>query len=160
MAIRFWLWTAPRDRVRQAVARGLVGVSAGERELVRIPGRADGVVAYSPRASGRETTPLRAFTALGYLADDEPEQRVNQWVRRVGWESGRIETPLHPLARSLQLTRGADWGRVLRTPLIEIERSDFEIIRAQMAAEHPGPRTLRAAERPEHPVRFRPPGAD
>lgn len=145
MAIRYWLGVVQRDHVLRGVAGGYAQVNHGARSPLAGMGVADGFVYYSPRASSPDGEPLKAFTAVGRIADDDVFQATQgpqmrgpagdflPWRRRVDWDHDAVETPIRPLLQALDFSRdNRDWGYQLRRGLIEISRHDFELIRRQM----------------------------
>lgn len=137
MAIRYWLGVVQRDHVLRGVAGGFVQVNHGARAPLERMRAADGFVYYSPRASTPDGEPLKQFTAIGRVADDEVFQ-VTQgdfrpWRRRVDWEPEVVAASIRPLLPVLDLTRDKrDWGFQLRRGLLELSRHDFELIRRQL----------------------------
>lgn len=148
MAIRYWLGVVQRDHVLRGVAGGFAQVNHGARAPLTDLRSADGFLYYSPRVSFPDGAPLKEFTAVGRISDDEPYQ-VTQgpqlrgpasdfrpWRRRVEWDRDAVATPIRPLLPSLDFTRrNRDWGLVLRRGLVEISRHDFELVRRQMRPE-------------------------
>lgn len=148
MAIRYWLGVVQREHVLRGVAGGFAQVNHGARAPLAALSAADGFVYYSPRESYPDGAPLKEFTAVGRVADDEPYQ-VTQgpalrgpasdfrpWRRRMEWDHDAVATPIRPLLQALDLSRGnRDWGFQLRRGLIEISRHDFDLIRRQMRPE-------------------------
>ncbi|WP_158865699.1 EVE domain-containing protein [Leifsonia sp. AG29] len=145
MAIRYWLGVVQRDHVLRGVAGGFAQVNHGARAPLERMHVADGFVYYSPRASYPEGEPLKHFTAVGRIADDDvfqvtqgpsmvgPAGDFKPWRRRIDWDHDAMETPIRPLLGSLDFTRDRpDWGYQLRRGLIELTRHDFDLIRQQM----------------------------
>lgn len=148
MAIRFWLGVVHRDHVRIAVRKGIAQLNHGSREAISRLGEADGLVYYSPREE-RDGEPLRAFTAIGRVADGDvysADHRVGvvaqQWRRRIDWYRPAIEAPIGPLRSHLDLTRNRrNWGIQLRPGLVELTRHDWDLIRQAMRMPAPEDRT-------------------
>lgn len=150
MAIRYWLGVVQRDHVLRGVAQGFAQVNHGAMSpLVRM-NEADGFVYYSPRESYPDGEPLREFTAIGRIADDEVYQPADgplmtgqngefrPWRRRVDFDHAAVPAPIRPLLPVLEFTRqNPNWGYQLRRGLIELSRHDFEVIRAQMRRSSP-----------------------
>ncbi|WP_236006307.1 EVE domain-containing protein [Clavibacter zhangzhiyongii] len=90
--IRYWVGVVSRDRVLDGLDLGIAQVNRGAREPVERLGEADGFVYYSPRESYPDGQLLRAFTAIGRVADAAPYQgRVGEWRpwrRRMDWDLG------------------------------------------------------------------------
>ena len=145
MAIRYWLGVVQRDHVLRGVAGGFAQLNHGARAPLERMHAADGFVYYSPRASWPDGAPVKEFTAIGRVADDEivqvtqgPEMRgpaadFRPWRRRIDWDHDAVAVPIRPLLSALDFTRDKkDWGFQLRKGVIEIGRHDFELIRRQM----------------------------
>ena len=145
MAIRYWLGVVQQDHVLRGVAGGFAQVNHGARAPLERMGPADGFVYYSPRVSYPDGEPLKQFTAVGRIADDEvfqvtqgptmrgPAGDFLPWRRRVDWDHDAVATPIRPLLDALDFTRDrAGWGYQLRRGVIELTRHDFELIRRQM----------------------------
>jgi len=145
MPIRFWLGVVQRDHVLRGVAGGFAQVNHGARSPLARMGSADGFVYYSPKTEYPDGDPLREFTAIGRIADDDVYQVTQRpamsaetpgftpWRRRVDWELDAVAAPIRPLLAVLDFTRDdPNWGYQLRRGLIEISRHDFELIRRQM----------------------------
>ncbi|WP_166996639.1 EVE domain-containing protein [Paramicrobacterium fandaimingii] len=139
MAIRYWLGVVQRDHVRDAVRLGIGQLNHGSREAISTLNEADGLVYYSPRET-LDGEPLRAFTAIGRVADDDvysadrrADASARQWRRRIDWYRPAIEAPIRPLKPHLDLTRSSrNWGMKLRPGLVELSRHDWDAIRAAM----------------------------
>jgi len=150
MAIRYWLGVVQQDHVLRGVAAGIAQVNHGAKAPLERMHQADGFVYYSPKTAFPDGEPLKQFTAIGRIADDEiyqttqgPSMRgsaadFKPWRRRVEWEHDAEATPIRPLLPVLDFTRDKpDWGYQLRRGLIEITRHDFELIRRQMRRPSP-----------------------
>ena len=89
-----------------------------------------------------EKAPLRAFTALGVVADAEPYQAepmsmgahgiVRPWRRRVEFDAVR-PIPLAEITAQLALTDDPHWGYQLRRGLVSLTAEDFQLLRNAMA---------------------------
>ena len=98
----------------------------------------DGLIYYSPRPSLDSTTSLKAFTAIGTVADDElwqaDEGEFHPWRRRVTYDLGAAEVLLERLQPDLDLTRDPNWGYPLRRGLVELTGPDAGRIATAMGA--------------------------
>lgn len=134
-----WLGVVCRDHVLRGTELGIAQLGHGKRTgLARLaPG--DWLVYYSPRTSLRDGRPLRAFTAIGAVTDEDiwqaDEGNFHPWRRRVAYLPGAIETPIRSL--KLELTAEPGWGYQLRRSLIRLTDSDFDLIHAAMHADVP-----------------------
>jgi EVE domain len=133
-----WLGVVSRDHVMRGVERGIVQTNHGTRAGLQRMTAGDGLVYYSPRTSYPKGEPLKAFTALGQIADDEvwqaDEGDFKPWRRRVDYEPDAIEVPIASLSEELELTSKPNWGYQLRRGLVELSDRDFALIRAAMTA--------------------------
>ncbi|MGY0232103.1 EVE domain-containing protein [Longispora urticae] len=133
--MRFWLGVVCRDHVLRGTALGIAQLGHGKRTGLARLSAGDWLVYYSPRTSLRGGDPLRAFTAIGVVADDEiwqaDEGDFRPWRRRIRYVPDPTQTPVHDLA-GLDLTADPNWGYALRRGLLELTREDFRSIRAAM----------------------------
>lgn len=134
---RYWIGIASRDHVQNGVRGGFLQLGHGKLAPVKRLQKGDYIVYYSPRKTFPDGEPLRAFTAIGMVLDDEPEQ-VEQTAnfhpnrRRVRYLKSR-EAPIAPLLPELSFTRERkNWGIVFRRSSVEITEDDFAIIRGAM----------------------------
>lgn len=145
MAIRFWLAVAHRDHVRRAVEHGVAQLNFGRRDGLVGMRESDGVAFYSAREVP-EGDPVRSFTAVGRVADDDlyrvgaVDSDWRPWRRRVDYRLDVADAPIRPLLHVLEFTRHSnDWGLQLRAGFLELSRHDFEVIEQAMRVE-PGER--------------------
>jgi hypothetical protein len=138
VAIRYWLGVVHREHVRRGVLMGVAQASHGSRAALEQMGEADGLVYYSPKTDF-EGEPLRQFTAIGRIADENVYQagdsasEYRPWRRRADYDTDAVDASIRPLLPILDFTRdNPNWGYQLRRGVIEISRHDFELIRQQM----------------------------
>ncbi|MEV0792691.1 EVE domain-containing protein [Kribbella sp. NPDC050459] len=137
---RAWLGVVSADHTRRAVDGGFIQLNHGKRYGVARLRKGDGFAIYSPTERYGEKTPLRAFTALGVVADDAPYQAepmsmgargtIEPWRRRIEFLPVR-RAALHDL--DLKLTRQANWGYQLRRGLVPLDPDDFAVLREAMS---------------------------
>lgn len=138
---RAWLGVISADHTQRAVDGGFIQLNHGKRYGVARLQQGDGFVIYSPTERYGEKTPLRAFTAIGVVADTTPYQAeamnmgshgvVQPWRRRIEF------LPVHRAdvkAVELRLTQQPNWGYQLRRGLVPLEPEDFETLRSVMTA--------------------------
>ncbi|MFF0268954.1 hypothetical protein [Kribbella sp. NPDC004536] len=138
---RAWLGVVSAEHTQRAVSEGFIQLNHGKRYGVARLHRGDGFAIYSPTERYLEKRPLRAFTALGVVADDEPYQAepmsmgdrgiVQPWRRRIEF------FPVHRAAIrdvDLALTQTPNWGYQLRRGLVPLEYADFEVLRTVMTS--------------------------
>jgi hypothetical protein len=144
--VRYWLGVAHRDHVRHGVEQGIAQVNHGSRAGIQRLAPGDGLVYYSPRDASPDGAALRAFTAIGRVADGDPWQgpavtmaakgEVRPWRRRVEYVDGAAETPILALLPVLDLTRDTpNWGWLMRRGLLELTARDFAVIAGRMGAD-------------------------
>ncbi|MFF0345234.1 EVE domain-containing protein [Kribbella sp. NPDC004875] len=138
---RAWLGVISADHTRRAVDGGFIQLNHGKRYGVARLRKGDGFAIYSPTERYGEKRPLRAFTALGIVADETPYRAepmdmgshgvVQPWRRRIEFFPVR-RMPVGDL--DLELTRGSKWGYQLRRGLVQLTPGDFDALREQMVA--------------------------
>jgi hypothetical protein len=145
--MRCWLGVVSAAHVRRGVELGIAQVHHGRRAGLARLAAGDGFVYYSPKQELGGSEPCRAFTAVGYVADDEiwqaDEGDFRPYRRRVDWESAD-PVPLAELTDRLLLTRSPGWGYSLRRGLLPLDEADFRLVLAAMTAVHRGSRSVGA----------------
>jgi hypothetical protein len=138
MAIRYWLGVMQRDHVRRVVDLGVAQLNFGRREGLEGMRESDGLAFYSARDTA-EGAPVRSFTAIGRVADDDlyrvggVESSWRPWRRRVDYRLDVADAPIRPLLHVLEFTRHSfDWGLQLKRGFLELSRHDFEVIEQAM----------------------------
>lgn len=141
-----WLAVVSREHVRRGVDQGIVQTNHGAKAGVARMTQGDGLVFYSPREDYPDGAPVRAFTAIGRIADGEPWQAapmsmgargtIAPWRRRVEYLEGTVDAPIAPLLGELELTRGTpNWGMLMRRGLLPLSDADFAAIARAMGAD-------------------------
>jgi EVE domain len=135
---RHWLGVVSRDHVLRGVEEGIAQIGHGKSAGLGRMSAGDGFVYYSPRDAYPQGAPLKAFTAVGRVADDElwqaDEGDFKPWRRRIAYESAATEVPIADLRDRLDLTAKPNWGYALRRGLIQLSAEDFALIHAAMTA--------------------------
>ena len=132
-----WLGVVSQQHVQRGVAGGFAQVCHGKAQPLRRMKAGDWLVYYSPAlALGGE--PLRAFTALGQLEDDDVFSfdmggGFVPFRRRVRYVAAR-EALLEPLKPKLELCASANWGMALRRGHLPLSAADFALIARAMSA--------------------------
>ena len=132
-----WLGIVSADHVARGVRLGIVQTNHGQRAgLARMhPG--DTLIYYSPVQRLGDKTPLRAFTAIGEIADtgiwQADEGDFKPFRRAVTYRPAR-PVPLAAIRAGLDLTAAPNWGYQLRRGLIQITDRDAATIGAAMTA--------------------------
>jgi hypothetical protein len=132
-----WLGVVSADHVARGVALGIAQIGHGKRAGLTRMRAGDGFAYYSPRPSLASQEPLRAFTAVGTITDEEiwqhhETEQFQPWRRRVTYEQTVRQVPLAEMAAVLELTRTRHWGYALRRGVVPLSRRDFELIRGTM----------------------------
>ncbi|MBK0421093.1 EVE domain-containing protein [Leucobacter sp. CSA2] len=130
-----WLGVVSAAHVRRGVELGIAQINHGKRAgLARMrPG--DTLVYYSPTEQRGDRAPLREFTAIGTLPDDEiwqaDEGCFKPYRRRVNYrDAGPI--PLEDVRDRLHLTQQPNWGYQLRFGLVPLDEHDIEVLGSAM----------------------------
>ena len=132
-----WLGVVSRAHVQRGVAGGFAQLCHGKALPLRRMRPGDWLVYYSPSLE-LGGAPLRAFTALGQLEDDEefPFDMGGGFVpfrRRVRYLPGR-EVPLEAVKSRLELCAPAHWSMHLRRGHLPLSIGDLRIVAAAMGA--------------------------
>jgi len=137
---RFWISTVSLDDVGVGVIGGFVQADQSSPTRLRWLRRGDSIVMYSPRVGIRAGAAVQAFTALGFVADDEPFQvrlgpDVEPWRRRVQWQPCSC-AEVRPLLELLAFVIDKkQWGYPFMRGLFRIDGADFKRIASAMATD-------------------------
>lgn len=135
---RYWVGVASLDHVRAAVDGGFCQLNHGKAVPLKRIARGDRILYYSPREVMKAGKPIKAFTAIGNIIDDEPYQaiqseRFKPFRRQVNYFKAK-NAEIHPLLDTLSFSRGGRaWGQVLRRGFFEVEEDDYDVIAEAMA---------------------------
>lgn len=135
--MKYWINVVSRDHVERGVAEGITQANHGKDWALKKMSKDDWLVFYSPKTKYEDGEPLQAFTAIGQIIDTEPFQVIvdesfHPWRRSVRFEKTH-EAPIRPLIDALQFIENkVQWGYKFRFGVIEISRTDFELIHAVM----------------------------
>lgn len=135
-----WLGVVPRAHVLHGVAGDFAQVCHGKAPPLRRMKRGDWLVYYSPSVE-MGGAPLRAFTAIGQVMDDEvfPFHMGGGFVpfrRRVRYVAAR-EVPLDAVKARLELCASPNWSMSLRRGHLRLSDADARIIATAMGARVP-----------------------
>lgn len=138
----YWIGVASRDHVKGAVEGGFCQLGHGKEAPVRRLNKGDRLVYYSPRERMKAGKPLKAFTAIGRVADDEPHQVTQSaefrcFRRKVDYFEAH-DAAIEPLLAHLAFSQGkSSWGQAMRRGLFKIQQNDYERIASAMGvSEH------------------------
>jgi hypothetical protein len=132
-----WLGVVSQQHVQRGVAGGFAQVCHGKAPPLKRMKAGDWLVYYSP-ALEMGGAPLRAFTALGQLEDDDVfsfdmGDGFVPFRRRVRYIAAH-EALLEPLKSELELCASARWGMALRRGHLPLSPADFARIAHAMRA--------------------------
>lgn len=131
-----WLGVVQREHVLRGVALGIAQVNHGKKAGLSRLSYGDWFTYYSPRVSYPDGAPLKAFTAIGTVADHEVFQGEDgdfrPFRRRVEYVSGAREVPIAEFEGALDLTGRPNWGYQLRRGLIPLTDHDLGLLRHAM----------------------------
>jgi hypothetical protein len=132
-----WLGVVSAEHVRRAVSLGIAQIGHGKRGGLARMHAGDTLVYYSPMERLGDGEPLRQFTAIGILSDDEiwqaDEGSFQPFRRRVDYAAA-TPVPLEEVKGRLQLTASPNWGYQLRRGLVPLVEEDVEVLRAALGA--------------------------
>ena len=134
---RYWCIVAARDHVERGVGEGFLQANHGRRQNLDRMQPGDGVVCYSPAVQPGGNQKIQAFTALGYVLDEEVYQvemteDFHPYRRRIQFEKGS-PAPIRPLIHQLAFIEDkTHWGYPFRRGFFEVPEADFELIRTVM----------------------------
>jgi len=129
-----WLGVVSADHVGRGVALGIAQLGHGKRSGLARLRRGDWLIYYSPKTSMRDGEPLKQFTAIGEVVDDEiwqaDEGDFRPFRRRIHYLSDTHPVPVADLR--LDRTSEPNWGYQLRRGLIPLSEGDLEAVRQAM----------------------------
>jgi len=129
----YWINTISRDHVRLGVEGGFMQANHGRDTGIRRLGAGDWLAFYSPRTSYPDGDPLQAFTAIGFVLDEEIYQVAmtadfHPWRRNMRFLDC-VEAPIREITDGLSFIRDRTyWGMIFRRGLFEAPAVDFKII--------------------------------
>jgi hypothetical protein len=136
-----WLGVVSAEHVRRGVGLGIAQIGHGKRPGLARMKAGDTLIYYSPVEKLGDGTPLRQFTALGTVADDEiwqaDEGDFRPFRRRMRYEEVR-PVPLEEVKDRLQLTAAPNWGYQLRRGLVPLEEQDVAVLRTAFSGQDSG----------------------
>lgn len=132
-----WLGVVSAEHVRRGVELGIAQINHGKRPGLARMSAGDTLVYYSPTEARGDETPLRCFTAIGTLPDDEiwqaDEGTFRPHRRRVAYATAS-PVPLAEVRDLLHLTQEPNWGYRLRLGLVPLDDHDVRILSEAMHA--------------------------
>jgi len=131
--MKYWIGVVSAEHVARGVEQGILQLGHGKRSGVARLKKDDGFIYYSSKAKMTDKELLQEFTALGFVADDEPYQvEVSEdfkpWRRHIKYEPV-TPLPIRPILDELSfITDKTHWGAPFRYGLLEIPQKDFDFI--------------------------------
>ena len=133
-----WLGVVSAEHVRRGVERGIAQIGHGRRDGLARMRAGDTLIYYSAQERLGGPRDIRAFTAIGTVADEEiwqaDEGDFRPWRRRVDYRSDARPVPITALQDELDLTATPGWGAALRRGLVTLTPRDAARIRDAMMA--------------------------
>lgn len=132
-----WLGVVSAAHVRRGRELGIAQINHGKRAGLARMAPGDTLVYYSPTEVLGDGTPLRQFTALGAIADEEIWQADDGCFKPFRRRVEYLETQLLPLAQvqsELAMCAEPNWGYRLRWGLVPLTDEDVALLRARMLA--------------------------
>jgi len=135
--MNYWINTISRDHVQLGVAGGFTQAGHGKATGLKRLRAGDWIVFYSPKTSYQDGEVLQAFTAIGWVKDEELYQMEMApgfvpWRRNVEFLDC-TEMPIKLLIGELSFIKDkTHWGYMFRFGLFPIPEADFELIRKSM----------------------------
>lgn len=131
-----WLGVVSAAHVHRAQRLGIAQIGHGKRAGLARMRAGDTLIYYSPVEEFGDRVPLRRFTALGVIADEEiwqaDEGDFKPFRRRATYADTR-PLPLADVHTALHLTARPNWGHQLRRGLVPLDDHDAAVIRDGMA---------------------------
>lgn len=135
---KYWLAVAPVEHVISAVEEGYCQLVSGKDIPLRRMEKGDGLIYYSSTKSLKNATAVKAFTAIGFIADNEiytykvtnyfhPFRRnVVYFKRAKRVEMDGLQTRLQFVDNNLRYSYKFRYGH------LEISEGDFRLIADKM----------------------------
>ena len=133
--MKYWLGVVSKEHVARGVDGGFAQVCHGKKAPLARMNPGDFLVYYSPGIKMGKSD-LKSFTAIGKILDEEVFQfQMNPdfvpFRRRVRYLPTN-DLPVEEVKSILDLCSEPSWGYKLRLGLIELSKSDFELIKKKM----------------------------
>lgn len=139
-ASKYYIVVVSKDHIARGIECGFIQSNHGKATLLNKLRKDDWVIVYSPKVSYEGNLPLKAFTAIGQVKDDELYQHkmsdsFNPFRRNVVYYQCN-ERRIAPLINDLDFIENKKaWGYHFRFGFFEIGEDDFELIRFEMLTE-------------------------
>jgi hypothetical protein len=136
--MKAWIGVVSREHVVRGVEWGIAQLGHGKAAPLKRLSVGDWLIYYSPRTSYPDGEELRAFTAIGQVADGEVYEADQSMDfhpsrRKMNYRIDAQEAPIRPLLPYLSFSRERpNWGMVMRRGLVEITAEDLDLIAEAM----------------------------
>ncbi|HUQ84779.1 MAG TPA: EVE domain-containing protein [Candidatus Limnocylindrales bacterium] len=131
--MRYFIGIVSKEHVMLGVKMGIAQIGHGKRSGLARMQKGDWIIYYSPKIALDSKIPLKAFTALGQMRDDdiyqvEESPTFKPFRRKVKYEKVK-DAPITPLIEKLIFIKNKkSWDYVFRFGLVEIPKEDFDLI--------------------------------
>ena len=131
--MKYWINTISQDHVMIGKEEGFVQAGHGKEAPLKKLQFDDRMIFYSPKTSLQNGKPVRAFTAVAKIKDENiyrvvVNENFQPYRRNAEYENCQ-EVPIKPLIEQLEfITIEKYWGFKFRSGLFEINQHDFELI--------------------------------
>ena len=137
----FWIGVVSHEHVLHGVEQGFAMLNHGKEAPLKRLSPGDGFAYYSPKIAYPKGEPLKAFTAIGTVAEGEPYSAAmapgkEGFRRDMHWDASAREVPVFDLSDRLAFTQG-NWGMLARQGLFEVSAKDFAVILGTMTGKAP-----------------------
>lgn len=135
--MKYWINTVSKDHVMIGKENGIVQANHGKISPLKRLKVGDKIVFYSPKTSLVNGEPLKAFTAVAKVVDEEIYQvelsdNFNPYRMNAEYEDCN-EAKIEPLIENLNFIKNKkSWGYMFRFGLFEIKEEDFNLIYSKM----------------------------
>jgi hypothetical protein len=137
-----WIGVAAAAHVRVGRQQGFVMFAHGKHSAVKQVQPGDWFAYYSPTETLGGKDPVRRFTAIGTIAEGEPEpngvmgNHTEAWMRRAHYQDAE-EADIYLLLPQLSFVQDpAHWGMYFRKSLFKTSPQDFSLIAGLMGVGH------------------------
>ena len=137
MQTRYWIGVVSKNHVERGTREGIAQVCRGKAAPLKRMKQGDWLIYYSPKLTFEGKDPLKCFTAIGQLTDDEVYSfemapGFKPFRRKVAYKPCREVSILDLIEKLSFIKNKKSWGAVFRFGLVEIPKDDFDLISKRM----------------------------